>query len=157
MTRVILSNQLGYTEIVAADNAPDNTVVLPTESGVLATENYVDSTITAQPPTTAIEEVEKNLSHTFELEDAGKLITSTSNDPVTFTVPTDLAVDFPIGTVIAIRQAGEGVVSVLGEEEVVVWTGSGYIIYGQYDTASLIKVNVNEWRLTGNLRTSDSI
>jgi hypothetical protein len=78
---------------------------------------------------------------TIVLED--RYVRTTSSTDVIQRIPNDAVVDFPIGTKITFRQAGQGDISLE--------PGAGVSLYGQVTTAGrnrslgIIKVGPNEW------------
>jgi hypothetical protein len=75
----------------------------------------------------------------------------TSATAVNLTVPTNASVAFPVGTIIQIRQAGAGQVTVVASGGVTVNTAETLKLRKQGSTAALVKVDTNAWDLTGDL------
>ena len=91
-------------------------------------------------------------SYTAALADAGTYIRFTSAGAVTFTIPPNSAVAFPIGTVIEFEQAGTGAVSVAAGAGATILSRLGDVtLAGQYAVAALKKVATDTWVLTGDL------
>lgn len=89
--------------------------------------------------------------YTLALTDAGKIINCTTNN-IVITVPTNLIVNFPIGTEIAFVRLGTQTVEITGSVGVTVQSvDNKNKIKGQYGTAALLKVAENTWVLAGSL------
>jgi len=92
-------------------------------------------------------------TYTLVIGDAGKLVTLTNGSAITLTVPTNAAVAYPVGTVIALAQLGAGLVSIAGASGVTVngVTPGADDLTGQWATASLTKLAADTWLLSGGL------
>lgn len=89
-------------------------------------------------------------SYTLVLTDESKIIQTTSSSAVTITIPPNSSVPFDIGTIIGVEQFGTGVVTIAGGAGVTIRSLNGNLdLAGQYATATLRKVNTNEWLLAG--------
>lgn len=88
-------------------------------------------------------------SYTLALSDAGKYVRCTNSSPVTITVPTHAAAPIPVRTVITLRQAGTGQITVVGQ--------SGVTLNGnnkspeQHQSFQLIKIGGSEWDVEGGV------
>jgi hypothetical protein len=92
------------------------------------------------------------ISYALVLADAGKLIDMSSAGPITLTVPKNSVVAFPIGTIVTIRQAGAGLVTIAPVDgDVTINTPTGLDFISQYSIAGLIKVAANVWTAFGAL------
>lgn len=88
---------------------------------------------------------------TLELEHAGKYIRFDTSSPGIVYVPDNGVVEFQIGTIITIRQVGEGQISILeGSEGVILNFSETNSLRKAHSTACLIKVDSNEWDITGD-------
>ena len=86
------------------------------------------------------------------LTDAAKTLRTTSSSATTVTVPNNGTVAFPTGTEIYVMQYGSGQVSFSAASGVTLRSDSSRVkIKTQYSSASLLKIDTNEWVLTGNL------
>ena len=90
-------------------------------------------------------------SYTLALTDLRKLITLNNAAAVTLTLPTFASVGFTGGASVDIVQLGVGVVGVTGAAGVTVRSTPGLFLRTQYSTASCIKIETNEWLITGDL------
>jgi hypothetical protein len=99
----------------------------------------------------AIEVVLKTSNFTFALTEANNYVRVSSASTVVATIPNDADVAFEIGTVIHIRQAGEGQVEVFPAAGVDLLSAETYNLRKQHSSGSLIKVAANTWDLTGDL------
>lgn len=95
-----------------------------------------------------------NASQTFALTDAGNMYRQTSSTNRTYTIPTNTAVAFPVGTVIMIRNTGTGTVTITPAGGVSLRqagaSGSGSVSMAQWGIASLTKEATNDWLITGS-------
>jgi hypothetical protein len=91
-------------------------------------------------------------TYTLVLTDAGKEIRFTNGSAVSLTIPPNSSVAFPIGTEIIIVQYGAGTVTVGPGSGVTINSAGGRLdLYEQYSAAALIKQNVDEWLLAGDI------
>ena len=90
-------------------------------------------------------------SMTFSLSDAGAYVRLDLSADGTATVPRNLDVAFPIGTVIQVRAAGAGKVAFLAGSGVTINSSETLILRKQNSSGSLIKVGTDAWDLTGDL------
>lgn len=95
--------------------------------------------------------------YTLTLSDSGKLIDMNKATALTLTIPKNSSVAFPVGTVITVRQKGEGALTIspVDEDVVINVYNSNYKMSGQYAMAVLIKVAENTWTLEGNLQAGE--
>ena len=86
-------------------------------------------------------------SYTLVLADAGKVVRMNSGTAVDLTVPAEASVDFPLATIIEVRQVGEGTVTVVEDTGVTVNIEAGLTLdlRGQYASVSLHKVGADTW------------
>jgi hypothetical protein len=91
-------------------------------------------------------------TYTLVLTDAGKMIRCTNASAVTVTIPLNATVAFPTGTVIEVRQAGAGQVTISPTGGVTLNSESSMRkTAAQYRGVSLIKVGTDTWDLDGSL------
>jgi hypothetical protein len=92
-------------------------------------------------------------AYTLVLNDRNKMVTLDNAGAVTVTIPTNAAVAFPVGAVVALAQLGAGVVTVQGDTGVTVNGASAgsFDLSGQYQTAALFQVAADVWVLSGGL------
>ena len=91
-------------------------------------------------------------TYTIALADFLKTKTFTSSSAVTVTIPANATTAFSIGTEIYFLQLGTGQVSFSSAVGVTLRSDSGRTkIKTQYSSVSLLKIDTNEWVLTGNL------
>lgn len=92
-------------------------------------------------------------AYTFSLGDSNNIVSSSSSSPVTWTIPSNANVAFPVNTVIALVQLGTGTVTIVPESGVTV-NGLSMTLPGQKGTASLMKTFPDVWELARiNLKT----
>ncbi len=90
-------------------------------------------------------------SYTLALEDAGKCV-SMDGTGQTLTVPATATVAFAVGTIILIRQAGNGQTTVAAAGGVNLTSrGSIFKTSGQHAWAMLVKVGTDAWELSGDI------
>jgi hypothetical protein len=86
------------------------------------------------------------------LTDSGNTVRMNTGSSNTITVPLNTTTDFPVGTQINILQWGTGQTSIVEAAGVTVRSkNSNKKLAAQYAGASLIKVDINEWALVGDL------
>ena len=92
-------------------------------------------------------------SRLFESTDENCMIFSTSASAITFTIPLDSTLNFPIGTVVHITRDGAGSVTISNEVGVTVRIRNGLTnqLAVQYSTATAAKISANYWYLFGDL------
>jgi len=91
-------------------------------------------------------------SYTAALTDANTYIQFTNASAVSFTIPPNASVAFPIGTVIEVEQAGAGALSfVAGSGVTLNSRSSDLTLAGQYAVAFAKKVGTNTWTVNGDL------
>ncbi len=93
-----------------------------------------------------------NTTYTLALTDAGKNLNFNNSNPMTLTVPPSSSVNFTVGQEIAVVQYGSGQLTVAGGVGVTIRSLSGNLkISGQYGVARLVKIDTDEWVLSGDL------
>lgn len=91
-------------------------------------------------------------TYTAVLGDANTYIQFTNASSITFTIPSNASVAFPVGTVIEMEQAGAGALSVAAGAGVTVNSRSSDLtLAGQYAVAFVKKVATNTWTMNGDL------
>jgi len=93
----------------------------------------------------------KSTSYTLVLSDDGDFLEFTNSTSASVTVPTNLSVEFPIGTVITILQAGTGQLTIAPASGVTVNSTPGLKTRAQWSVVTLIKRGTNTWLATGDL------
>ena len=94
-------------------------------------------------------------SYTLALTDRGQTVTMNNASANTLTVPLSSAVDFDIGSVVAVIQIGSGTTSITAASGVTLngsAAGSGDI-QTQYQGVALLKVGTDEWIASGDIGT----
>lgn len=90
-------------------------------------------------------------SYTLLLTDVNKLIDLNSTGTINLTIPSSGAINFPTGSVIALRQLGAGIVNITTSATVTLNRETGLKTTGQYAVASLLKTGIDEWLALGAL------
>lgn len=94
-------------------------------------------------------------NYTFVLTDADNiLILFNNSSSMTATIPANSSVAFPTGCQIQILRIGGSTVQVVGDTGVTVRTTDGSYIRTQYSSATLLKINTDEWVLIGDVIAS---
>lgn len=91
--------------------------------------------------------IAKTGNFTLVLADAGAYIRSTASGAITCTVPLNSGVEIPVKSVITIRQAGTGVVTIAPASGVTL--NGGLKTGGQHKSLQLIKIDTNVWDVEG--------
>lgn len=81
----------------------------------------------------------------------GAYVRSTSASALTVTVQPDSTYNFAVGTVIQVRQAAAGAVSIVAASGVTVTSSGTMVLRAQNSTVSLVKVAANTWDLMGDV------
>lgn len=115
-----------------------------------ATSSYTDAQARAavySAPTS-----QTGTSYTAVLADANTYIRFSNAGAITFTIPPNSSVAFPIGTVIEMEQAGAGALSVAAGAGVTINSRSSDLtLAGQYAVAFVKKVATDTWTMNGDL------
>lgn len=90
-------------------------------------------------------------SYTLVLGDASKQVEMNSASSNTLTIPTDAAVNFPVGTSIVVVQTGAGQTTIAGASGVTVNSTPGLKLRTQWSVATLIKRGTNLWLVSGDV------
>lgn|GEM_PF-5978079 len=95
---------------------------------------------------------ETGTSYTAVLADANTYIRFSNAGAITFTIPPNSSVAFPVGTVIEMEQAGAGALSVAAGSGVTINSRSSDLtLAGQYAVAFVKKVATDTWTMNGDL------
>ncbi|MFN3749240.1 MAG: hypothetical protein ACK4SJ_11195 [Sphingorhabdus sp.] len=91
-------------------------------------------------------------AYTAQLIDRYRYLRFTSGAAVTFTIPPEADVNFPIGSLLEFEQAGDGVVTVAaGAGVTLISRGNAFATAGKYASAQLKKVDANIWTVIGDV------
>lgn len=98
-------------------------------------------------------------THTLELSDGGKTILMNSLTGTVIYVPDNSTAAFPVGQVIKVVQLGAGSVNIVGSGGSVFVRSRDNVnrLAGRYSEAKLVKVDTNEWILSGDLNFSETL
>lgn len=89
-------------------------------------------------------------SYTIQLTDASKLVSFDNTSAITVTVPANSSTAFPVGSSLILYQKNTGLVSVSAGAGVTIRNANGHTgLSGQYASATLIKIDTDEWLLVG--------
>jgi hypothetical protein len=96
---------------------------------------------------------EQDANYAFVLDDAGKMVRANTSSGVTYTVPPNSSVAFPIGTTIVLRVIGAGALTIAPGAGVTLWvpgsTPSGSRTLSALGACTMILESANQWLLTG--------
>lgn len=91
-------------------------------------------------------------AYALVLADALKVVRMSNAGANTVTIPANVTVAFPVGTVIEIYQYGTGQTTIAGAGGVTVRGPGGALkIAAQYGTCTLTKIAADEWTVEGRL------
>jgi hypothetical protein len=144
-----------------ATPATDTFRIYVTDTGDLALVDDAGEVVTflteAPNPTTVAINTE-TASYTLVADDAGKVVRMNSGSAVNLTVPEEASVDFPVGTVVEVRQVGAGTVTIVEDSGVTVNIEAGLTLdlRGQYASVSLHKVGSDVWEAVGGFAEDES-
>lgn len=93
-------------------------------------------------------------SQTAVLTEGGKYIRMNSASAITYTVPTNATVAFPLGTIIHLRQLGVGQLTIVASGGVTITTPETLKTRKQHSNISLLKVGTDAWELTGDMEAA---
>lgn len=142
-TGAVGSDEIASGAVIEAKIADNAVTQAKLSDRVVGSAEYNNMTLNAQIGTT----------YTLVLADAHKLVTLSNASAITLTIPTNSSVAFEIGDQVNILQLGAGQVTVGGAGVTIRSQGSKLKLNGQYATATLIKINTDEWVIVGNTTT----
>lgn len=91
-------------------------------------------------------------SYTLAIGDAGTVVEFIGSSAATLTIPANVLVGFPQGTIIEVFQYGTGLVTVAAGSGVTLRSDGAHVnTAGQYATISLRQRAIDEWVLSGDL------
>lgn len=119
----------------------------------VTTDNSLSGNGTVSNPlSTKITTEEQVDNYELILDDAFKMIDMNKGTALTLTVPKNSSVAFAIGTIITVRQTGDGQLTIAPVDgDVVLQYPIGLKIIAKYGMATLVKVATNTWAVTGML------
>lgn len=93
-----------------------------------------------------------NTTYTFVLADANNGVTGSNVSAITWTIPTNASVAFPVGTQILLGETGIGQIGIVGAGGVTVISYNNLThLAGQNAVAAIWQIAANTWLLFGNL------
>lgn len=90
-------------------------------------------------------------SYTFAAIDFGTMVESTNASPVSFIVPPNATVAFPVGTVLAWRQFGAGQLTISAGAGVTLRTSSSQTARVQFSSGTIHQRASNDWVIAGDI------
>lgn len=119
-----------------------------------ASTAYVDGAVATATAPAVTGNNQTGTTYTFVLGDAGKVVEGNNASAITFTVPPNSSVAYPVGTVIEVFQQGAGQISVAAGAGVTIRSpGARLKLTGQYSSATLRQRAADEWCLEGDITT----
>jgi hypothetical protein len=94
------------------------------------------------------------ISYNLVLSDENKVVRCANTNSIAVNVPDNTTLDFPVGTVIQLRQVDEGKITLVPAATVTVNTPESLISRKAGSTITLMKVAANEWDLTGDMEAA---
>lgn len=145
-TQTALDDKADDADIGVTIQAFDaDTAKTDVQQAFTAEQNFVATTSLIKSANNA------NTSITPVLADAGTQIITTAGTAVTFTIPTNASVAYPIGTIISVFQEGAGQVTFAGAGVVINSISGNLKISAQYGEAYIQKTLTDTWKLVGSL------
>jgi len=96
---------------------------------------------------------EKTASYTLDtLDHQDGIVEMNSATEVTFTIPTNLSLAWPVGASIDVFASGTGTVTIAGDTGVTVNATPGLVLRTQWSSATLLKRGVDSWVVYGDLK-----
>lgn len=141
--RTYVAAEIDEALSVIVEEAPLNTNTYVRKNGAWVVEDRSIPPMGIVPVTTAI--------FTVDLTHGGKYLRVNSTTDVEIQVPNSSLIDFPIGTAISFRAVSTGEVSFNPAAGVTLNTSETWSLRKQGSTGMLVKVDANEWDLTGDL------
>ena len=96
---------------------------------------------------------EEDGAYGFVLTDAGKMVRGNNASPMTYTIPPNSAVAFPVGTAIVVRNVGAGTITITRGAGVTLLLAGGStskdVALAQWGMATLIQETANNWVISG--------
>jgi hypothetical protein len=120
-----------------------------TASGVV----FTDGTQTKAGVPSLTTFVEKTSNYTLDtLAHQDNIVEMNSSSAITFTIPTNTALAWPIGASMDIIATGTGEVTIIGDTGVTVNRTPGNKLRTQWSSATILKRGTNNWILYGDLK-----
>lgn len=139
-------SSFSLADIAVADIAADN---ITADSIVFG--DGTEQTSAGVPSLTTF--VEKTANYTLDtLAHQDNVVEMNSTSPITFTVPTDTALAWPIGASMDIFQTNTGEVTIAAASGVTLNRTPGNKLRTQWSSATILKRGVNSWVLYGDLK-----
>lgn len=134
-----------YSAHVTAD--PTMWIYIPPTGETGSLSAWVRQSFPVAVPTT-----QTGTSYTAAMADAQGYIRFTNASSITFTIPPNSSIPFPVGTEITFEQAGAGALSVAAGSGVTINSrASDLTLAGQYAVAAVKKVDTDTWTLGGDM------
>jgi hypothetical protein len=151
------SSALANNAVVAAKIAASSVGVVAISSGTSTSGTVLTSNgsggVTFEPTASSNLSINAQTATTYTLvlSDAAKLIELSNTSAITFTIPPNSSVAFPVGTKIDLLQTNTGQVTVGGAGVTLNTFDSRTKLGGQWAAASIIKRATDTWVIIGNI------
>lgn len=132
-------------------------IPVSSNTDTILNKSTVDGTYLSDALNNLLNEVEvsinnqNNTTYTAQLSDANNVITFTNVGAITFTVPANTSVAFPVGTELELIQMSTGQVSITSTDSILYNSTYKASLKGQYSKATLRKISSTSWLLSGDL------
>lgn len=144
MTELKRSPSGAPVDVAAGGGTTDDVLNVSTVDGTTATDALNELKAPSVVTYTA--------SRVAQLSDAGKWVRMNVGAGNTYTIPTNAAVPFPIGTLLTVEQAGAGVTQIVNGGVTLNKPASYAVALNlaeRYAVVTAKKVDVDEWTLSG--------
>jgi len=153
----IVATQL--TGIIADARMPNLTGAITTVEGAVATTLASGLTITTptitSPSISYAINAQTGTTYTSVLTDAGKIITTSNGSAITFTIPPNSSVAYPIGSSLTVISIGAGLTTFAQGSGVTIAstgaTATAPIMRIQHSSATAIKIGTDLWQVVGDI------
>jgi hypothetical protein len=92
-------------------------------------------------------------SYVAVLADRARLVRISTSGASTFTIPSNGSIPYPLGSILQVAQQFTGQVTVTAGAGATIRTPHGAKTAAQYSIASAVKVDTDEWYVTGDVTT----
>ena len=156
-TGSINSTHIAANAVVAGDIAAASVGIVEISSGTSTSGTVLTANgsggVSFQPTASSNLSInaQTGTTYTLVLSDAAKLIELSNTSAITFTIPMNSAVAFPVGTKIDLLQTNTGQVTVGGAGVTLNTFDSRTKLGGQWAAASIIKRATDTWVIIGNI------
>jgi len=135
------------------------TVVLPNVPAIITTQLDLKATLASpaltSPSISYAINAQTGTTYTSVLADAGKIITTSNGSAITFTIPPNSSVAYPIGSSLTVISIGAGLTTFAQGSGVTIAstgaTATAPIMRIQHSSATAIKIGTDLWQVVGDI------